>query len=521
MIKISHFNYKFTALLSTLALTSGLTFATTSNHTLPGFHITVKENNNNDVKLANTWNKINDNYAQLIKNNKDKLINVEFKQWDQIANQLQAPISDDFISKEVVNAFQGQIDDKTNHFMPTDGKQYFDKTIIGRSFANKNFDSGISSFGSVYLNYSDQLSTSINNGLFATINPKSSFTNYFSVPYTLQASKNIINQSLSERLKVIPIGDNNIKSENENELVILAKAKPEEKLVIKSGTTNIEPIENGNLSYAIIAHNPSAGFNATNFSVDASGSATNEVVHHDITISNKTSQLSFTMGTKNDITNVDCQYLVQNVAGNDNLLVMNYAKGNATVKIPTYEKWTYANVDAKTLTIDSTTTNPIANNYTLTASSSSSGIQVYYLALNVQDKAQQQASGQYVTIYNQDQAPIFSNCTNLFADSNVTFQGFQQYLNSTNNLEVNDLKDNASALVSQFITYQGAIAKHNYINYLTTNSDDPNPFHINTKPSSKTLVNNWKTIILACIFFSILIILPFVILLLRKRKRLK
>ncbi|WP_375317977.1 hypothetical protein [Spiroplasma endosymbiont of Virgichneumon dumeticola] len=521
MIKISYFNYKFTALLSILALTSGLTFVASTNHTLPGFHITVKENNDNDIKLVNTWNTINDKYEQLLKYNKDKLINVEFNQWSQITNQLQTPISDDVISKEVANAFQGQIDDKNNNFMPTDGKQYFDKAIIGRSFANKNFDSGISSFGSVYYNYSDQLSSSINNGLFATINPESSFTDYFSVPYTLQASKDILQQSLSERLKIIPIGDNNIKSENENELVILAKATTEEKLVIKCGNTNIDPISNDNLSYAIIAHNPTDGFNATNFSVDASSSSTNEVVHHDITISNKTSQLSFTTGTKNDITNIDSQYLVKNVAGNDNLIVMNYAKGNATVKIPTNEKWTYANVDTKTLTINSTTTKSISNGEVLTASSSPTGIQVYYLALDTQDKAQQQASGQYVTIYNQNQVPTFSNCTNLFADGNVTLQGFQQYLNSTDNLEVNDLKGNASALVSQFITYQGAIAKHNYINYLTTNNDDPNPFHINVKPTSKTLVNNWNIIILACIFFSLLIILPFVILLIRKRKRLK
>lgn len=521
MIKISYFNYKVTSLLSTLVITSGLASAANANHSLSGFHITVKENNNNIIKLVNTWNAINDKYEQLLQYNQTKLINVEFNQWEQITNSKQAPSSDDVISTAVAAAFQAQINDKSNNFMPNDGKQYFDNTIIGRGFANKNFDLQISSFGSVYLNYNYQLPSAINNGLFATISPKSTFTNYFSVPYTLQPSQAILKRPLDERLKIIPIGNRTIKSENENELVIFAK-KDKEKLEITSDSTNIEPVTNGNLSYALITHNLNDKFDPTKFSIDVQDETTNKVVvHRDVMISNHTSHLFFSINNENDTTTFN-QYLVQNVAGNDNLIVMNYAQGKATVNISDDEKWTFAPVDAKTLTI-SNTAKAITNGKALTASSSSSGIQIYYLALNSQDEAQNKASGQYIAIYNQNQIPIFNNCTNLLLDeaNATTLQGFQQYLNSTNNLQVNDLKTNPSALVTQFITYQGAIAKHDYINYLTKNSEESKPFDIKIKPSSKTLVNNWNIIILTMIFFSILIILPFVILLLRKRKRLK
>lgn len=516
MIKISYFNYKVTALLSTLVITSGLAFTANATHSLSGFHITVKENNNNDIKLANTWNAINDKYEQLLQYNQNKLINVEFNQWEQITNSKQTPSSDDVISTAVAAAFQAQINDKSNTFMPNDGKQYFDNTIIGRSFANENFDLQIPSFGSVYLNYNDQLPSSINNGLFATINPQSTFTNYFSVPYTLQPSQTILNQSLAERLKIIPIGNSTIKKENENELVIFAR-KDKEKLVITSDSNNIEPVTNGNLSYAIITHNLNDKFDPTKFSIDVQDESTDEVVHRDVTISNNTSHLTF----KNNNVTAARQYLVQNIAGNDNLIVMNYDQGNTIVNISNDEKWTYASVDPKTLDIISSTTKTIKNGAILTASSSPSGIQIYYLTLNSQDKTQNQASGQYITIYNQNQIPTFNNCTNLLDEDNVTLQGFQQYLNSTSNLQVNDLKTNPSSLVTQFITYQGAIAEHDYINYLTNNSEESSPFDIKIKPFSKTLVNNWNIIILAMIFFSILIILPFVILLLRKRKRLK
>lgn len=515
MIKISYFNYKVTALLSTLVITSGLAFTANATHSLSGFHITVKENNNNNIKLANTWNAINDKYEQLLQYNQNKLINVEFNQWEQITNSKQTPISDDVISTAVAAAFQAQINDKSITFMPNDGKQYFDNKIIGRSFANKNFDLQLPSFGSVYLNYNDQLPSIINNGLFATINPQSNFTNYFSVPYTLQPSQTILNQPLAERLKVIPIGNSTIKNENENELVIFAK-KYKEKLVIISDSNNIEPVTNGNLSYAIITHNLNDKFDPTKFSIEVQDESTNEVVHRDVMISNNTSHLTFSNNSDTTVT----QYLVQNIAGNDNLIVMNCDKGNAIVNISNDEKWTCASVDPKTLDINSTT-KTIKNGDTLTASSSSSGIQIYYLTLNSQDKTQNQASGQYITIYNQNQIPTFNNCTNLLDEGNVTLQGFQQYLNSTSNLQVNDLKTNPSALVTQFITYQCAIAEHDYTNYLSNNSEESSPFDIKIKPFSKTLVNNWNIIILTMIFFSILIILPFVILLLRKRKRLK
>lgn len=531
-------SFKAISLALALSLTSSLMVVT--NHQsninavndsskLSGFHITVKENNKNLISEANTWNLINNKYEDFIRIHDrihdDQLITEQFNDWSDIINQVQIKPNDDIFSKDVNSHFTEQIKNKENHILPDKGEQYFTNNIVGRSVAKQSLN-GITSFGNVYVGYHDDtLPAQISNGLFATINPKADFNNYFSIPYMIKPSTQFLNnhQNIQDRVAILPLNNANPNDTNQSMLVILAKTSNDEQLQIDND--NVSIVNTDAVSYAVLNHKPSDGLNVTTFHINVKGTDFSKTIN----LTNNSSNLQF-VAANSEYSTVTTQYLIQNNSqtNQNTLVVMNKIAEEAKVNINNHQQqWLKWRVDSQTLQkVKDDHGTPIKDGDTLSLSQESD-FQVYCIGLDTTDVQRQTASEQYIIVYrNATKVASFVNCTDFFQDINnkpsTLLAGFQQYLTSAtnNSIKVEDLKNNAGEFLSWFIQYQGVITKQSYVNYLQSNNTD-NPWDVNMNLSSRTLVNNWNVIIICGFIFSLLIVIPIVIVIFRKKKYLK
>lgn len=535
-------SFKVLSLVLALSGSSGLLISTNhqsvinsvnDSNKLSGFHITVKQNNKNLVSEANTWNVINKNYEDFIRNHKEQLITEQFDDWTDIIDQVNGKPSDDHFSKDVNSNFMNQIKNKENNILPDNDNKYFtDNNIVGRSIAKRSLNN-IPSFGDVYVNYHDNsLQAQINNGLFATINPKAEFDNYFSIPYNIKPSAEFLKShtNIEQRVAVLPLNNSSPNVPNQSLLVILVKKDKEQLLIKKVNGDNENVIDSGGISYAVLSHNPNDGFKSTNFNVTVKDTNYDK----SISLTNNSSDIQFNAITSSNnkvkTTEVAKEYLVQNNNQNNQntLIVMNEAVENVKVNLNNpQQNWLKWNVDAKTLQkVKGDPGERIKDGQTLPVNPISD-FQVYCIGLDTSNVQRQAASEQYITVYKSNTSiPSFPNCTNFFQETNdkrnSLLAGFQQYLTSStnNSIKVEALQKNAGEFLSWFIQYQGDITKKNYVNYLqSTNSDQP--WDVNLTLSSKTLVNHWNVIIICGFIFSLLIIVPIVVVIIRKKKYLK
>lgn len=494
-----------------------LGFLTQQSNVLPGFHITIKSNNTNDILVNNKWNKVNDTYQNFISNNiKDNLIKVRLNNLsDIIENKLN-------IKEAVYNTFiNDQINNKDLSFLK-EQKNHFDKSI-GNSFANLNFDtqSPINSFGNVYIHYEDSLKTHIENGIFATVFPEYDFSNYFSVPYTLEPSTDLLNQTIDHRITVIPINNDNWNPNNERELVIFAK-KDNEQLVI-SGDNPI--VSTDHLAFALLDHNINDGFNPTFYDISVTDNNTKTITYtKKIKLTNTTSQIQFIAGDSKNVanTNLNQDYLVFNEAKQDkNFIAMTEAQLKAKVQLFGDSSWVQYKVDPKTLAVDMKSAKPIADNTVLGITSIDDNYQVYYLQQQAKDATTLNNSGQYLVVY-RTTCPKFDNWTTLNDESNTLLvRGFQQYLAAiSTDMSLETLEKNPSQLITYFIDYQKDLKNNSFINYFGSNQ--AKPWIINSSFHQVTIVSNWKIIIIAgLVILFLTFILPVLLFLLKKEKRLK
>lgn len=543
MINLLSFNFfktksfKAISLALSLSLTASLMVVTnyqsnintvSDSNKLSGFHITVKENNKNLINEANTWNLINNNYQDFIRI-QGQLITAQFNDWSDIINQVNIKSNDDTLSKDVNKHFIEQIKNKENHILPSNGEQYF-TNIVGRSVAEQSFN-GTASFGSVYVNYhDDSLPTEISDGFFATINPKADFNNYFSIPYMIKPSIKFLNehQSIQERVAILPLNNSNPNDTNQPMIVILAKKSNDDQLLITVGNDNVKIINSDAVSYAILNHNPSEGLKATTFHISVKDKDSD--YSKTINLTNNSSNLQFVAAnTEHFATAVTTpQYLIQNnqQTNQNTLVIMNKVGNKAIININNQQQqWLKWRVDPQTLQKTKGDLGTLIKNGDVLSLSQESDFQVYCLGLDTTDVERQAASEQYIVVYrNATKVPDFANCTDFFQNNkdNAILRGFQQYLTSitNNSIKIEDLKNNAGEFLSWFIQYQGAITKQSYINYLQSDNPDK-PWDVNISLSTRTLVNNWNVIIICSFIFSLLIIAPIVVVIIRKKKYLK
>lgn len=540
MTKLLFFNFfktkslKIISLILAFFLTSSLLIVTNQqfisnsinvSNKLSGFHITVKENNKNLISEADIWNQINNNYEDFISSN--KLITVEFDKWSDIINQVNVKPENDVLSKSINEKFAEQI--KNNSILPNDvnNKQYFTGNIIGRSVAKKNLNNSIASFGDVYVGYHDTLPAKVNNGLFATISPNTDFNGYFSIPYMIKPSSHFFdsNINIQQRLAILPLNNGDVNDTNQPMLVILAKkSNSNEQLLINGKNDGI--INSEELSYVLLNHKSSDGLNATDFTITVKNN--NDSYSKTLSLTNNSSNIKFVSINNNNI--VDKQYLIKNNPqdNKNTLVVMNEVTENVKIQFPEELKqhWLKWSVDPQTLQKLKSNGIPITNDETLHVKAESN-FQVYCIGLATSDEQRQTASEQYITVYkNKTQLPSFPNCTSFFQKTNnkpsSLVAGFQQYLTAAtnNSIKVEDLKENAGELLSWFIHYQGDITKQNYINYLNSNDPDK-PYNVNISLATRTLVNHWNVIIICGLVLSLLIVIPVIIMIIRKKKYLK
>ncbi len=513
------------SLMAVINYQSNINNTVNDNNKLSGFHITVKENNKNLINEANTWNLINNNYQDFISIQK-QLITAQFNDWSDIINEVNINPNDDNLSKDINNHFIEQIKNKENHILPSNGEQYF-TNIVGRSVAKQSFN-GTASFGNVYVNYhDDSLPAEISDGLFATINPKADFNNYFSIPYMIKPSAKFLNnhQNIQERVAILPLNNSNPNDTNQPMIVILAKKSSDEQLLITVGNDNVKIINSDTVSYAILNHNPSDGLKATTFHISVKDSDYSKTIN----LTNNSSNLQF-VAANAEHSAVTTQYLIQNnqQTNQNTLVIMNKVADKATVDINNQQQqWLKWRVDPQTLQKAKGDLGTAIKDGDVIVLSQESDFQVYCIGLDTTDVERQAASEQYIVVYrNTTKVPDFANCTDFFQSindkDNTLLRGFQQYLTSAtnNSVKVEDLKNNAGEFLSWFIQYQGAITKQSYVNYLQSDNPDK-PWDDNIPLSTRTLVNNWNVIIIGSFIFSLLIITPIVVVIIRKKKYLK
>lgn len=528
-------SFKVISLALSLSLTGSLMAVTNyqsnintvnDSNKLSGFHITVKENNKNLINEANTWNLINNNYQDFISIQK-QLITAQFNDWSDIINEVNIKPNDDNLSKDVNNHFIEQIKNKENHILPGNSEQYF-TNIVGRSVAEQSFND-TASFGSVYVNYhDDSLPAEISDSLFATINPKADFNNYFSIPYMIKPSAKFLNkhQSIQERVAILPLNNSNPNDTNQPMIVILAKKSSDEQLLITAGNDNdnVKIINSDAVSYTILNHNPSDSLKATTFHISVKDSDYSKTIN----LTNNSSNLQFVTANA-EHSAVTTQYLIQNnqQTNQNTLVIMNKVADKATVDINNQQQWLKWRVDPQTLQKTKGDFGTSVKNGDVVSLSRESDFQVYCIGLDTTDVERQTASEQYIVVYkNTTKVPDFANCTDFFQNindkDNTLLRGFQQYLTSAtnNSIKVEDLKNNAGEFLSWFIQYQGAITKQSYVNYFQSDNSDK-PWDVNISLATRTLVNNWNVIIISGFIFSLLIITPIVVVIIRKKKYLK
>ncbi|WP_425380937.1 hypothetical protein [Spiroplasma endosymbiont of Polydrusus pterygomalis] len=526
-------SFKAISLALSLSLTGSLMAITNyqssintvnDSNKLSGFHITVKENNKNLINEANTWNLINNNYQDFIRIQK-QLITAQFNDWSDIINEVNIKPNDDNLSKDVNKHFIEQIENKENHILPGNSEQYF-TNIVGRSVAEQSFN-GTVSFGNVYVNYyDDSLPAKISDGLFATINPKADFNNYFSIPYMIKPSAKFLknHQSIQERVAILPLNNSNPNDTNQPMVVILAKKSSDEQLLITVGNKNVETINSNAVSYAILNHNPSDGLKATTFHISVKDNDYSKTIN----LTNNSSNLQFVTANAEHSAAVTTQYLIQNnqQTNQSTLVIMNKVADKAIININNQQQqWLKWRVDPQTLQKTKGDSGTSIKNGDVVSLSQESDFQVYCISLDTTDVERQAASEQYIVVYrNATKVPDFANCTDFFQNNkdNTLLRGFQQYLTSAtnNSIKVEDLKNNAGEFLSWFIQYQGAITKQSYVNYLQSDNPDK-PWDVNIPLSTRTVVNNWNVIIICGFIFSLLIIAPIVVVIIRKKKYLK
>jgi len=526
-------SFKTISLVLALSLTSSLMIVTNhqfnistvnESNKLSGFHITVKENNKNLISEVNTWNSINNNYEDFIRLHKE-VITEQFNDWSDLINKVNNNPNDD-ISKDVNKKFKEQIENKANNILPDNGIKYFTDKVIGRSVAKQSFND-IASFGYVYVGYHDNsLPAQINNGIFATVNPRADFNNYFSIPYMIKPSDDFLNshKSVQDRLAILPLNNGNPNDTNQPMLAVLAKNKNDKNEQLLINDKKHEVVDNDSISYAILNHKPGDYLKSTfNVSVKDSGYSKT------IKLTNNSSNIQFSTISDEKVkeNTVIPQYLVQNNSqdNKNTLIVMNKAIEKAKVNISdSQQHWLKWKVDSQTLQKakkDSGT--PIKDGANLTLNPGSN-FQVYCIGLDTFDLQRQAASEQYITVYRSNtKIANFPNCTDFFEKTNNLLAGFQQYLTSAinNSIKIEDLKNNAAGeFLSWFIQYQGDITKQNYVNYLQSNNSD-RPWDVNISLTTKMLVNNWNIIIICGFIISFLTIIPIVVVIIRKKKYLK
>ncbi|BET38867.1 hypothetical protein [Spiroplasma ixodetis] len=535
MANFLSFSFKKISLALALSLTSSLMIVTNhqsnisnvnDSNKLSGLHITVKENNKNLISEANTWNSINNKYEDFIRLHKE-VITEQFNDWSDLINKVNNNSNDD-ISKEVNKKFKEQIENKTNNILPDNGIKYFTDKVIGRSVAKQIFND-IASFGYVYVGYHDNsLPAQIKNGIFATVNPRADFNNYFSIPYMIKPSDDFLNshKSVQDRLAILPLNNGNPNDTNQPMLAILAKNKNDKNEQLLINDKNDEVFDNGSISYAILNHKPDDHLKSTSFNVSVKDSGYSKTIK----LTNNSSNIQFTTISNEKVKEnpvITPQYLVQNNSqdNKNTLIVMNKAIEKAKVNISdSQQHWLKWNVDSQTLQKaknDSGTPIKDGDNLNL---NQGSNFQVYCIGLDTSYLQRQAASEQYITVYRSNtKIPNFPNCTDFFEKTNNLLAGFQQYLTSAtnNSIKIEDLKNNAAGyFLSWFIQYQGDITKQNYVNYLQSNNSD-RPWDVNIPLTTKMLVNNWNIIIICGFIISFLTIIPIVVVIIRKKKYLK
>lgn len=552
---VKYKKFKTIILLLALVTTSILTLVGTSNtitnhhgnltsnitispNKLSGLHITVSKNNQNLVDQEKRWNSINDQYEDYISNHPEEMIVASFDQWSDVfkwSDVLSETSKDktiwanDKVSGSVNKSFHNQL----NKILPGIKNHYFNNNIAGRSIAKKSFKSFNSSnikknsikdsksFGYVYVNYRDVLPAKIKNGLFATITPESTFNNYFPIPYTIAPSDTFLKThlELKDRIKTFQLGNDPYNTQNQPTLVILAKKDKNEQLIVKNNNT-IDTFNSDTISYAVLNHDPHDNFKTTNFKISVQG--TTENYDQNISLTNNCSPIIFTNSKELEATSkaINTKYLIKTDNSNSSLIVMNSAFDNAIFNVyDRNQKWKYWKVDANTLK-KSGEDNSIVNGVAI-AVDEQSDFQVYCFAMDSDDKAIQAASEQYLVISKPSVTiPPFNQCTDFFSKENKTRLGFQQYLSSSSNITIDNLKDYAGELLSWFIQYQSDNVNHQYVNYLV-NGKLPNPWNIYPQLITKTLVSNWNIIIISTLVFSLLITIPMVVVIIRKKKHLK
>lgn len=528
-------SFKKISLALALSLTSSLMIVTnhqTSINTvndsnkLSGFHITVKENNKNLISEANTWNLINNKYEDFIRLHKE-VITEQFNDLSDLINKVNNNPNDDNFSKDVNNKFKEQIEDKANNILPDNGIKYFTDEVIGRSVAKQSFND-IASFGYVYVGYHDNnLPAQINNGIFATVNPRADFNNYFSIPYMIKPSDDFLNshKSVQDRLAILPLNNGNPNDTNHPMLAILAKNKNDKDEQLLINYKNDEVFDNGSISYAILNHKPSDGLKPTIFNISVKDSGYSKTIK----LTNNSSNIQFSTVSNEKVKEnpvITPQYLVQNNSqdNKNTLIVMNKAIEKAKVNISNSQQhWLKWKVDSQTLQKAKNDSGTLIKDGDSLTLNQGSNFQVYCIGLDTSDLQRQAASEQYITVYRSNtKIPNFPNCTDFFEKTNNLLAGFQQYLTSAtnNSIKIEDLKNNAGEFLSWFIQYQGDITKQNYVNYLQSNNSDC-PWDVNIPLTTKTLVNNWNVIIICGFIISFLTIITIVSVIIRKKKYLK
>ncbi|WP_425377264.1 hypothetical protein [Spiroplasma endosymbiont of Aleiodes alternator] len=486
----------------------------TSNSKVSGFHITVKSSNRNLVNSIKSWN----NDSQYLYNNvKSTPLNGNFDSYDQIINNdwTHSNIeTNDIINDQGYSQLKSIINDNSSYFKNAQG--FLTAGAFGHTFNEKS--------NNLILQYHQTIKESIDAGLFATIYEASNINTLMEVPYNLQPSTNFQKSNFETRAKIFPIGPfANTKDSFSNEIFVFY-VHP---LFKKSGLEisinnenremkkNVKTNSNKTFDYAILNQDYSKN-KPTIYNVKWNDSDGSTVLRQETLTINSSMPNIQVINEKEDKSSLIHQYFI-NDEKNSNLQMIAFSqiKSEAVITANVSEdKWIYQRVDDNLVPQEEKVT-PISNQPLKTYQSEDHTI--YLLQRIVNDKVDS-SSRQYLNIYNINPLSTkFSGFTN-FANSQSGID-FNQYLQETTNIDCAIDVLNPGQLRYWLLFYEHDLITHLYANVKHDEKNKNNPFALpKIKLKTTTLINNWNIIIIGSTFLLVIIAIPVVIAILRRKK---
>lgn len=508
---------------SLVSITANNKYFEVNDHKVGGFHITVKSSNRNLVNSIKSWNNDSQYLYDTVNPNTIPL-NINFDQYDQIISNdwIQTTNkSENIINDKGYNQLKKFIGNNKSNFKNAAG--FLANSVFGHTFNEKS--------NNLILQYHQSIKESIDEGLFATIYEASNVDTLMTVPYNLQPTTSFQNAEFTTRAKIFPIGPfDNTKDSFSNEMFVFYVHRPFAKsgLKISSNQENdarknlVKTNSDKTFDYAILNQDYSNNNIPTTYNITWNANDNTTILKNEtVTINSSTPNIKIAnQAEKNNKSSLIHQYFINNEK-NSNLQITAFSQIKSEAIITpniSKDQWTYQWVDDN---LSPFLPPKLINEQPLIP------YQFYdhtiYLLRRLINNKIDDTSSQYLNVYRINPLiPNFSGLTS-FANSKLGID-FKQYLQETTNIncEINSL--DFGQLRYWLLFYEHDLINHLYVNiknnglqYNLKNSN--NPFLLpEVKLTITTLLNNWNIIIIGSTILLIIITVPIMITILRKRR---